>query len=339
MTTDANQQIVIAELPTNKLGTEHFSIQTTPIPQPGAGEVLCKTLYLSLDAANRAWMQGATYRSAITAGTVMSGGVLAEVVVSNTPEFSPGDLVEADGGWQQYFVANSKVLRKRIRRDPLSHLVSVLGVTGKTAYCGLLDIGQPQAGETVVVSAAAGATGNVVGQIAKLKGARVVGIAGGEEKCDWLQAELDFDATVDYRRDDFHRGLKEACPNGIDVYFDSVGGAVLEAVLFRMNMHGRVICCGAVSQYDTGSPEPGPRGVPGLIVTKRLSLRGFIVMDYYGGLAEQAEQDLNTWVQNGNIKVVEDIIEGLDAAPEALIGLLGGQNYGKRMIRVDPTAR
>jgi hypothetical protein len=278
-------------------------------------------------------MQGATYRAELSTGIVMSGFTLAEVVASNDINLRPGDLVEGDGGWQEYFVAKATHLRKRARRQPLSHLMSVLGITGKTAYCGLLDIGQPQAGETVVVSAAAGATGSIAAQIAKLKGARVVGVAGGPEKCRWLVDELGLDAAVDHRSDNLYVALKQACPRGIDVYFDNTGGPILEAALFRMNNNGRIVCCGVVSQYDTANPAPGPRGVPGLLVTKRLKMQGFIVMDY-ADLLPQAEADLAEWTAAGKIKVAEDIIDGLEKAPAGLVGLLAGENRGKRMIRV-----
>lgn len=328
-----NKQILLAAKPTDKLSIDHFKLSEGAVPEAGAGEALCKTLVISLDAANRAWMQGKTYRDEIGAGDVMAGGVLAEVLQSNDPKLKPGDIVEADGGWQEYFTRPAKELQQRPHHEPLTNLLSILGVTGKTAYFGLLKIGDPKPGETVVVSAAAGAVGNVVGQIAKIKGARVVGIAGGTEKCDWLVSELGFDAAIDYREENLFQALKEKCPDGIDVYFDNVGGDILGAVLFRMNMHGRIACCGAVSQYDTGNPGPGPRGVPGLLVTKRLKMQGFIVMDYYKELAK-AEEELTAWVKSGDLKVVEDVLDGLESAPEGLVGLLAGKNRGKRMIKV-----
>jgi NADPH-dependent curcumin reductase CurA len=209
----------------------------------------------------------------------------------------------------------------------------VLGITGKTAYCGLLDIGNPQPGETVVVSAAAGATGSIAAQIAKIKGARVIGIAGGADKCKWLVEELGLHDAVDHREGNVYSALKAVCPDGIDVYFDNTGGPILEAALSRMNLKGRIVCCGVVSQYDTANPAPGPRGVPGLLVTKRLKMQGFIVMDYVDLLA-RAEEDLARWTAEGKLVVAEDIIDGLDHAPAGLVGLLAGENRGKRMIRV-----
>jgi NADPH-dependent curcumin reductase CurA len=328
-----NRQIQISSMPEDKLGLEHFDLVVSDTPSPGPDEVLCRTLYLSLDPANRAWMQGATYRSALQPGQVMAGFTLAEVVASNDPNFSVGDLVEGDGGWQEYFVRAGKHLTRRVRQEPLTHLVSVFGVTGRTAHYGMAGIGQPAPGETVVVSAAAGATGSVAGQIAKLKGARVIGIAGGPEKCRRLRDEFGFDAAVDYKSENLFQALKANCPDGIDLYFDNVGGPTLEAVLFRMNLQGRIICCGVVSQYDTGSPSPGPRGVPGLLVTKRLTMRGFILGDD-ADLMANADPDLVQWVANGSIKVAEDIVEGLENAPAGLIGLLAGDNFGKRMVKV-----
>ena len=256
------RQFVLAETPTGKLAPDHFRLETADVPAPGEGEVLVKALYVSLDAANRAWMQGATYRDAVEAGTVMAGGGLGEVVESNDPAFTPGDLVTGDFGWREMGVHGSKDLTKLPRMEPLSHLLSIYGVTGLTAYFGLLEVSQPRAGETVVVSAAAGAVGNVVGQIAKIKGCRVVGIAGTDEKCAWLKDDLGFDEAINYKTGPLHKSLKAACPDGIDVYFDNVGGDVFEAVLFQMNMHGRIACCGAVSAYDGTPPASGPRGEP-----------------------------------------------------------------------------
>jgi NADPH-dependent curcumin reductase CurA len=331
--TRANRQILLNEIPRGKLGPEHFRLVEGEIPVAADGEVLLRALYVSLDAANRAWMQGATYRSALKGGDVMAGGALAEVVESHAKGFSPGDLVFADTGWRDYTALPARHLSKLPRMEPISHLLSVYGVTGLTAYFGLLECGRPKAGETVVVSAAAGAVGSMVGQIAKIKGARVVGIAGGSAKCSLLTGELGFDAAVDYKAGDTRRALRAACPEGVDVYFDNVGGDILEACLFNMNLHGRIACCGAVSQYDGVPPSHGPRGVPGLIVTKRLTMTGFVVMDFYDHQAE-ALADLKAWVDSGVLRVREDIIDGLENLPTALIGLLAGDNIGKRMVKV-----
>lgn len=329
-----NRQIVLDRLPQgDKLAPDHFALSTGERPTPGEGEVLLKTRYISLDAANRAWMQGATYRAALGAGQVMAGGGLAEVVESNVSHLKPCDLVFADTGWQDYAALPGKHLRKLPDLKPETHLLSVYGVAGLTAYFGLLECGQPKAGETVVVSAAAGSVGSIVGQIAKIKGCRVVGIAGGAAKGRWLVDELGFDAAVDYKSPEFKRQLRAAVPDGIDVYFDNTGGDVFEACLFAMRTHGRIACCGAVSQYDGAAPPHGPRGVPGLIVTKRLTLRGFVVMDF-ADQNEQALADLQGWVASGQLKVQEDIIDGLENLPSALIGLLAGENRGKRMVRI-----
>ncbi|WP_309087990.1 NADP-dependent oxidoreductase [Phenylobacterium sp.] len=330
---ETNRQIVLAELPHGSRSPAHFRLVAGERPRAGEGEVVVRTRYVSLDAANRAWMQGATYRSALNAGQVMAGGALAEVVESKTPELAVGDLVFADTGWQDYAALPGKRLTKLPRMEPLTHLLSVYGVAGLTAYFGLLECGRPEAGETVVVSAAAGSVGSIVGQIAKIKGCRAVGVAGGAEKGRWLTDELGFDAAVDYKAADFKKQLREACPDGIDVYFDNVGGDVFEACLFGMKTFGRIACCGAVSQYDGEAPRHGPRGVPGLIVTKRLSLRGFIVSDF-DDKRTQALADLQSWVASGQLKVQEDVIDGLENLPQALVGLLHGENRGKRMVRV-----
>ncbi|MBV1934836.1 MAG: NADP-dependent oxidoreductase [Parvibaculaceae bacterium] len=331
--TGINRQIQLVELPKGKLSPTHFTLAEAPIPSVSEGEVLLKTILISLDAANRAWMQGATYRDALESGQVMAGGGLAEVIESKAEGFAAGDLVFADTGWQEYAALPAKNLNSVPRLEPLSYLISVYGIAGLTAYFGLLEVGQPKAGETVVVSAAAGSVGSIVGQIAKLKGCRVIGIAGGAEKCQWLVDELGFDAAVDYKNEPVHKALKAACPDGIDVYFDNVGGDILEAALFRMNDMGRIACCGAVSQYDGDAPKHGPRGIPGLIVTKRLRVQGFIVSDFYAK-REEAMVELGKWVAEGKIKVQEDIIDGLENTPAALIGLLAGENRGKRMVRI-----
>lgn len=330
---DINRQIVLNELPQGKLSPDHFRLVEAAIPQPADGQGLLRILYVSLDAANRAWMQGATYRSALASGDVMAGGALAEVIESKADGLKAGDLVFGDTGWREYAVLSARQVAKVARAEPLTHLLSVYGVAGLTAYFGLLECGQPKAGETVVVSAAAGSVGSLVGQIARIKGCRTVGIAGGPDKCALLTGELGFDAAVDYKGGDLRRALRAACPNGVDVYFDNVGGDVLEACLFNMNNHGRIACCGAVSQYDGAAPPHGPRGVPGLIVTKRLNMRGFIVSDF-DDKRDQALAELKGWVESGRLKVREDVLEGIEALPGALVGLLAGENIGKRMVKV-----
>src|SRR6516162_6832379 len=333
MNASVNRQILLVEKPSGKLGPEHFRLTSGQIPEPKDGEALLRVRYISLDAANRAWMHGATYRSAVEANSVMAGGGIAEVVASKAPGFSPGDIVFGDTGWQDYAAVSAKHLTKMPKMEPLTHLLSVYGIAGLTAYFGLLEIGKPKAGETVVVSAAAGSVGSLVGQIAKIKGCHVVGIAGGKEKCNWLTAELGFDAAVDYKDGAVFKALRAAAPNGIDVYFDNVGGDILEACLPLMNLRGRIACCGAISQYDGVPSDHGPRGVPGLIVVKRLIMQGFIVTDFWDQ-RERATADLKDWVAAGRLKVQEDIIDGLENTPRALIGLLAGENRGKRMVKV-----
>ncbi len=329
------RQISIAELPKGTLSEGNFAMATVPLPEPAPGQLLVRTVLISLDAANRAWMQGATYRDAVKGGDLMPGYVLGEVMHSTVPQFMAGDLVGGEGYWADHVLMDAgTVLRLPKDGRPLSHRISVLGIAGKTAYFGLKKIGQPQPGETVVVSAAAGSVGILVGQIAKIMGARTVGVAGGAEKCAWLTGELGFDAAVDYKAGALFKDLKAACPDGIDVYFDNVGGPILETVLFQMNMRGRIVCCGAVSQYDTERPT-GPRNVPGLIVVKRLRMEGFIAMDWPEEEAV-AEAELAAWADSGALTVVEDIVNGLENAPSALIGLLAGENRGKRMVRVGP---
>jgi NADPH-dependent curcumin reductase CurA len=333
MSDNRNRQILLVEKPTGKLGPEHFKLSEAGIPEPKDGEVLLRVRYISLDAANRAWMHGATYRAAVEPNSVMAGGGIAEVVSSRAPGFAPGDIVFGDTGWQDYAAVNAKHLSKLPRIEPMTHLLSVYGIAGLTAYFGLLDVGKPKAGETVVVSAAAGSVGSIVGQIARIKGCHVVGIAGGRDKCHWLTSELGFDAAVDYKDGAMFKALKAAAPKGIDVYFDNVGGDILEACLAQMNLRGRISCCGAISQYDGAPSATGPRGVPGLIVVKRLIMQGFIVMDYMDQ-RDKALADLQSWVASGQLKVQEDVIDGLENTPKALIGLLAGENRGKRMIRV-----
>jgi hypothetical protein len=328
-----NRQILLVDTPKGKLGPEHFRLREAEMPSANDGEVLLRVRYISLDAANRAWMQGATYRDAVEAGSVMAGGAVAEVVESKSPAFACGDLVFADTGWQDYAVLPARRLIKLPKIEPMTHLLSVYGIAGLTAYFGLLRIASPREGETVVVSAAAGSVGSIVGQIAKIKGCRVVGIAGGKAKCDWLVGDLGFDAAVDYKAGSTFKALKAAAPKGIDVYFDNVGGDIFETCLAQMNVGGRISCCGAISAYDGAPPTSGPRGVPGLIVVKRLTVKGFIVTDFFAE-RETAIAELQAWVASGKLEVQEDVIDGLENTPRALIGLLAGDNRGKRMVKV-----
>jgi NADPH-dependent curcumin reductase CurA len=329
-----NQQFHLVRIPDGPLTPDCFRLAVAAIPEPKDGEVLLKARFMSVDAANRAWMQGATYRDALGAGTVMAARGVGEVVESRHPDFQVGDLAFGDCGWQQYTVQPGKALMKQPHVTPLSNLLSVYGVSGLTAYFGLTEVGRATAGDTVVVSAAAGAVGTFAGQIAKILGCRVVGIAGGDEKCRWLTDDLGYDAAVNYKSGPISDSLKAACPDGIDVYYDNVGGEILETALSQMKMHGRIACCGVVSTYDTASqPAHGPRGVPFLFVVKRLAMRGFIVSDFFGRRDEALAQ-LRAWVDAGRLKVIEDVIDGFENLPDALIGLLHGKNRGKRMVRI-----
>lgn len=332
-----NRQIIVTELPTGELTPDNFALSETAMPVPAAGEVLLRVILMSIDAANRTWMQGATYRAAINAGDAMPTYAICEVVESNSPKLAAGDIVAADATWSDYITIQGHKATKLPPVPKLSNLMSVFGVAGKTAYHGLMSIGQPQPGETVLVSAAAGSVGGYVGQIAKSLGCRVVGIAGGKEKCDWVMEQFGFDACIDYRADGLFKALRAACPQGVDVYFDNVGGTILETALNLMNERGRIVCCGAISQYQSTAPT-GPRNLPGALVVKRLRMEGFIVMDFAHNDAT-AIRAMQGMMERGQLKVTEDIVEGLENAPSALIGLLNGDNKGKRMVRVstDPT--
>jgi hypothetical protein len=328
-----NKQWIYASKPNAQVSPANFRLQDAAMPQPKDGEVLVRTTLLSLDPASRAWMIGPTYRPMLEPGEVMAGWGIGEVVASNAKNYEPGDLVSGDYGWQQYAAVPARTLTKHDKKHKPEHILGVLGITGLTAYFGLLEVGRPRPGETVLVSGAAGAVGTVAGQIAKLMGCRVVGTTSSADKCRWLIDELGFDAAVDYRTGNLHKALKEACPKGIDVYFDNTGGEVLNAALSRMNLWGRVACCGAISNYDTGTPAPGPVGVPGLLVTKRIRMEGFIVMDFYNRKRE-ADAALAAWVEQGKIKAAVDVVEGFEKMPSALAGMFAGHNRGKLMVRV-----
>ncbi|MEM6341842.1 MAG: NADP-dependent oxidoreductase [Pseudomonadota bacterium] len=328
----SNRQIVVETLPTGELTEGHFKLKDAAMPEPDDGDVLLRTILMSIDAANRAWMQGATYRAAINPGDPMPTYAICEVMQSNSPRVAVGDIVGAEAVWTEYLTAPAHKVQKMPKVPRLENLLSVFGIAGLTAFHGLVGVGQPITGETLVVSAAAGSVGGFVGQIGKALGLRVVGIAGGPEKCAYATEELGFDACIDYRASGMFKALKAACPDGVDIYFDNVGGPILETTLALMNERGRVVCCGAISQYETDTPT-GPRNLPGLVVTKRLRMEGFIVLDYVAD-NPKALRALQQWVQSGQIKTREDVVEGLENAPKALIGLLHGDNTGKRLVRV-----
>jgi NADPH-dependent curcumin reductase CurA len=294
-----NRRMMIASLPDGQLTAANFEMQSGPIPTVGQGEVLVRILALTIGAGQRAGLQGsASYAGAPTSGRVMNGTGVGRVEVSNDPSLVVGDVVQGQTDWQDYAALPANQLRKlEAGGDPALHL-GVLGTNGLTAYFGLLDIGDPRPDETVVVSAAAGSVGHMVGQVAKMKGARVVGVAGSDEKCRMLVDDLGFDAAVNRKSEDFRQDFKAATPDRIDVYFDNTGGEILGSALFAMNTHGRIVCCGVVSQYDTANPGPGPRGIPGLLVNNRVRMQGFLVFDFTDRFAA-ARAEIRGWINEG----------------------------------------
>jgi NADPH-dependent curcumin reductase len=333
MAASINRQILLKSRPQGAPSLDNFELTETPIPEPGEGEVLMRTRYLSLDPYMRGRMSAAkSYAKPAAVGAPMVGGTVGEIVKSRHPNYAPGDIVLGYGGWQDYALSSGAGLRKL---DPAAAQVStalgVLGMPGMTAYVGLLEIGQPKPGETVVVAAASGAVGSVVGQIAKIKGCRAVGIAGGAEKCRFVAGELALDACVDHRAADFTRQLDAACPKGIDVYFENVGGAVQQTVWPLLNDFARIPVCGLIAQYNAATPMPGPDMFS--VLRKRLLLRGFIVSDF---AAKQGDflRDVGEWVCSGRLKYREDVVDGLEQAPAAFLGLLQGKNFGKLLVRV-----
>ena len=335
-----NRQVVLKSRPAGEPTEANFELIERPLPPVGEGEVLCRTIYLSLDPYMRGRMNaGRSYADPVKVGAVMCGGTVSQVVESRHPNFAPGDLVLGYDGWQAYGVSRGEGLgHLDAKAAPISYALGVLGMPGMTAYVGMLDIGQPKPGESVVVSAAAGAVGSVAGQIAKIVGGRVIGTAGTDEKCDHAVKVLGFDACVNYKTQDLVRGLRQACPDGIDVYFDNVGGPVLEAVLRQINPRARVAMIGLISQYNATALAPGPNLMP--LLVKRAMIKGMIVSDHKDREAAFLA-DVSRWLKEGKIKYREDIVEGLASAPAAFLGLFHGRNFGKLLIRVspDPTRR
>jgi NADPH-dependent curcumin reductase CurA len=328
-----NRRVVLASRPAGWVSEANFRLEEAPLPQPRDGEVLVKNLWLSLDPYMRGRMNDAkSYAAKQEIGEVMIGGTAGEVLESRNPKFKAGDTVAGMLGWQQYGVSDGKGLNKvDASRVPLQAYLGVLGMPGVTAWVGLLDICQPKSGETVVVSAASGAVGSVVGQIAKLKGCRAVGIAGGKAKCDYVTGELGFDACVDYKAGRLNEALKAAVPGGVDCYFENVGGEILDALLRRMNPFSRIAVCGLISQYNATEPY----GVKTFqsILTNRIKVQGFIVSDRLEPWAK-ALPELAGWVAGGKIKYRETVAQGLDNAPRAFIGLLKGENLGKQLVKL-----
>ena len=329
-----NRQMLIASLPEGRLQPSDFALHTEPVPEPGDGEVLCRTLAITIGAGQRAGLQGsASYAGAPEAGRVMGGTGFARVEASNDPSVTVGTMVTAMTGWQDWSVQRPEALTPFPEATDPALALGLLGTNGLTAYFGLLDVGQPREGDTVVVSAAAGSVGHMVGQIAKLRGCRVVGVAGSDEKCALLTDELGFDAAVNHADSDFRNAFRAATPDRIDVYFDNTGGPVLESALFRMKAHGRIACCGVVSQYDTSTPGPGPRGVPGLLVNNRVRMEGFLVFDFRDRY-DEARTKMQQWVDSGQLTPRVTEFDGLEQAPHAFVELLHGGTVGTTVVRV-----
>ena len=334
MSTLQNRQFRLIARPVGMVKRSDFEFSTTPAAEPGPGEALVKVLYLSLDPAMRGWMnEGRSYIAPVGLGEVMRAGGVGRVIASNDPALAIGDTVVGVTGVQDYAIVKATNANKvDPRLAPLPRYLGALGMPGLTAYFGLMDIGQPKEGETVVVSAAAGAVGAVVGQIAKTKGCRVVGIAGGPAKCGYVVEELGFDAAIDYKSQDVPAALRQHCGKGIDVYFDNVGGEILDAVLVQLARHARVIICGAISQYNNLGAVQGPRNYLSLLVNHAL-MEGFVVFDYASRYPEGI-QALVGMAMGGKLKAREDIVEGLETFPETLLKLYRGENFGKLVIRV-----
>lgn len=337
--TASSTQIVLGSRPDGEPTVDNFRVETVELPPLDDGQVLLRVLYLSLDPYMRGRMSTVkSYADPVEIDDVMVGGTVAEVIESRHPTLSIGDKVLSYSGWQTYAVENGDHVRKLdASAAPLSTALGVLGMPGFTAYSGLLRIGQPQPGETVVVAAASGPVGSAVGQIAKIKGARAVGIAGGPEKCAHVRDELGFDAVVDHRSPTFVEGLRAAVPNGIDVYFENVGGAVASAVFPLLNTFARIPVCGLVAQYNATRAPEGPDRLPGFfgaVLTKSLTIRGFIQREFVPTMQDDFQRDVSQWVREGKIAYKEDIVDGIENAPDAFIGVLAGRNFGKLVIKV-----
>jgi NADPH-dependent curcumin reductase CurA len=329
-----NHQWLIAARPSGLVKESDFRWHESPVPSPGEGEVLVRSVYLSLDPTNRVWMNEAeSYLPALAIGDVMRGGAIGVVEESRHASFAKGDLVQGLLGWQQYSVSPGAALNKLPKGMPvpMTAFFGLLGHIGLTAYFGLLDICQPKPGETLVVSTAAGAVGSLVGQIGKIKGCRVVGLTGSDEKCGWLK-ELGYDAAINYKTEHVTESLQRQCPKGIDIYFDNVGGDILEAVLNLINQGARISVCGMISQYNADEPAPGPRNLANLI-SKRARMEGFLCTDY-SNRAQEAFTEMIGWLMQGKLKYRVDVVEGLENAPRALKKLFDGSNNGKLIVQV-----
>jgi hypothetical protein len=338
-----NRRVVLATRPRGAPAIQDFRIEVAAVPEPAEGEVLLRTLYLSLDPYMRAMMNeiAPVYSRSIAIGETMVAGTVSRIVKSRNSKFHLGDHVLGNAGWQEYAVSDGKDLTPLGDLAQPSLALGLLGMPSFTAYVGLLDIGEPKPGETVVVAAATGAVGSVVGQIAKLKGARAVGIAGGAAKCRYATEQLGFDACIDHRAPDFFEQLERACPNGIDVYFENVGGKVFETVMRLLNIGARIPLCGFIASYNANELPPGPDKLPLLqstLLQKRIKLQGLIILDHYATRYADFRRDIGAWVAAGKVRMREDVVDGLENAPGAFIGLLEGRNFGKLVVRVATSA-
>jgi hypothetical protein len=334
-----NRRITLAAHPRGLPTPDDFRLEAQPVPAPADGELLLRTCFLSLDPYMRNLMDetGPGYAPPVRLGEPMVGGTVSRVVASRNPRFRVGEMVLSNAGWQDYVLSDGSGLTPLGDMARPSLALGGLGMPGFTAYVGLLDIGQPRAGDTVVVAAATGAVGSVVGQLAKLKGARVVGIAGGAAKCRHAIEVLGFDACLDHREPGLQERLAAACPDGIDVYFENVGGEVLDAVLPLLNLGARVPLCGFIAHYNDGNAPAGVDKRPQLLATllqKRVRMQGFIILDYYADRFAAFQREMSQWVAEGRVTLLEDMVEGLEQAPSALIGMLQGRNFGKVVVRV-----
>ncbi len=328
-----NGQWRLASRPVGNFKDGDFTWTQEPVPALADGEVLVRAVYLSLDPTNRIWAAQDSYLPAVEIGAVMRGGGIGVIEESTNSAFAEGDIVQGMFGWQQYYVTSGKDLQKLPKLPvPLDAWSGLLGHIGLTAYYGLLEIGLPKAGETVVVSTAAGAVGSLVGQIAKIKGCRVIGLTGSDEKCAWIVKDLGYDVAINYKKEDVGEALKRECPKGIDVYFDNVGGDILNEVLGRIALRGRIVCCGMISMYNSTEPVPGPANIMNL-VSRRARMEGFIVLDYQSR-AEECFRELIGWWMAGKLKYRVDVSEGLESAPAAIRRLFDGSNAGKLLVRV-----
>ncbi|HJN46187.1 MAG: NADP-dependent oxidoreductase [Acidobacteria bacterium] len=340
MSDRVNRQWRLATRPAGMVEESDFEPHEAPVPKVGDGDYLLRTLYVSVDPAQRGWMnEDPGYMPPVPLGEVMPAATVSQVVESRHPDYPVGAFVFGYFGWQEYALGSRGLMPSQVfvPEHPLPRYLGVLGGTGLTAYFGLLEVGRAEAGQTVLVSGAAGATGSVAAQIGKITGCRVVGIAGGGQKCAWLTGELGLDAAIDYKSEDVGARLTQTCPDGVDVYFDNVGGAILEAAIAHMAQGGRIACCGMIAGYNAATPQPGPANLF-LLIARRITMTGFLVMDYAARF-DEARRDLSAWLADGRLRAREDVQEGFENIPTTFLRLFTGQNIGKQVLKVADPAR